>query len=108
MLWRGQDLIPNAVEALHAFRAAGKRLLFVTNNSSKSRQEYVEKFKALGIDVSAQEVRGSAERGAGTRWQQLGPQPHAFLLYLCRPPCKKHCAVNTVPRLSSLPACVCL
>jgi hypothetical protein len=57
VLWRGQDLIPNAVEALHAFRAAGKRLLFVTNNSSKSRQEYVAKFQSLGIEVSAQEVR---------------------------------------------------
>lgn len=68
VLWRGQDLIPNAVEALHAFRSAGKRLLFVTNNSSKSRQEYVAKFQALGINVSAQEVRGSAGR-AGSQGQ---------------------------------------
>lgn len=56
VLWRGQDIIPNAVEALHTFRAAGKRLLFVTNNSSKSRQEYVAKFKSLGIEVAAEEV----------------------------------------------------
>lgn len=44
------------MQALHAFRAAGKRLLFVTNNSSKSRQEYRQKFQSLGIDVAAQEV----------------------------------------------------
>lgn len=48
----------NMLQALHAFRAAGKRLLFVTNNSSKSRQEYVAKFKSLGINVTADEVSG--------------------------------------------------
>lgn len=44
------------LQALHTFRAAGKQLLFVTNNSSKSRQEYVEKFASLGFEVSVQEV----------------------------------------------------
>lgn len=38
-------------------RQAGKRLLFVTNNSSKSLAQYVAKFKALGIDVDSTEVR---------------------------------------------------
>lgn len=94
VLWRGQDLISNAVEALHAFRAAGKRLLFVTNNSSKSRQEYVAKFKALGIDVSAQEVRGSSRKGSSSAlsvqtW--LVPHPHAVLLAL-----QKHPTANAV------------
>jgi ribonucleotide monophosphatase NagD (HAD superfamily) len=67
VLWRGHDLIPSAVEALHAFRAAGKRLLFVTNNSSKSRQEYVAKFLSLGFEVAAEEVSQIGER-CGSTW----------------------------------------
>lgn len=43
-------------QALHLFREQGKRLLFVTNNSSKSRQQYVAKFASLGISVTADEV----------------------------------------------------
>lgn len=45
-------------QALHKLREQGKRLLFVTNNSSKSRSQYVAKFAGLGIEVEAQEVRG--------------------------------------------------
>lgn len=33
----------------------GKRLVFVTNNSTKSRKQYGKKFESLGLDVS--EVR---------------------------------------------------
>lgn len=32
-------------------RAKGKRLFFVTNNSSKSRAQYLDKFAALGIEA---------------------------------------------------------
>jgi hypothetical protein len=30
----------------------GKRLVFVTNNSTKSRKQYGKKFETLGLDVS--------------------------------------------------------
>lgn len=56
VLWRGSELVPHAAAALTAFRSAGKRLLFVTNNSSKSRQGYVSKFAQLGLDVAAEEI----------------------------------------------------
>lgn len=44
-------------QALSALRAQGKRILFVTNNSSKSRAQYVARFASLGIAASAEEVR---------------------------------------------------
>lgn len=31
----------------------GKRLVFVTNNSTKSRQGYTKKFQELGLNVTA-------------------------------------------------------
>ena len=44
------------LQALQALRRQGKRLLFVTNNSSKSRKQYVAKFRSLGLEVAAEEV----------------------------------------------------
>lgn len=40
VLWRGTQLLPGTVQALERFRQMGKRLLFLTNNSSKSRRAY--------------------------------------------------------------------
>jgi ribonucleotide monophosphatase NagD (HAD superfamily) len=45
-----------------ARRRAGKKLLFVTNNPSKSRAMYVEKFTKLGIQASKEEIIGCASR----------------------------------------------
>ena len=47
---------PVPLQALQHFRRAGKRLLFLTNNSSKSRVQYLAKFKALGIEATFEEV----------------------------------------------------
>ncbi|GIL85777.1 hypothetical protein Vretifemale_14214 [Volvox reticuliferus] len=60
VLWRGSEIIRNAPEALRVFRRDGKRLLFVTNNSSKSRVEYAAKFRSLGLEVSPDEIVSSS------------------------------------------------
>lgn len=56
VLWRGNQLIDKSVEALEVVRSMGKRVLFLTNNASKSRQQYKAKFDSLGIDVSPAEI----------------------------------------------------
>lgn len=43
VLWRGSEPLPGASEAVAALQRAGKRVLFVTNNASKSRRQYVSK-----------------------------------------------------------------
>lgn len=45
-----------AVQALQRLRQRGLRLLFLTNNSSKSRRQYLRKFAALGIQAAPEEV----------------------------------------------------
>ena len=61
VLWRGQQSIAGAFDALNALRAGGKRLVFVTNNSTKSREEYTTRFASLGLDgVATEDVFGSA------------------------------------------------
>jgi phosphoglycolate phosphatase len=34
----------------------GKKLVFVTNNSRKSRRQYAKKFRALGLEVTEEEI----------------------------------------------------
>ena len=46
----------------------GKSLVFVTNNSTKSRAGYTAKFKSLGLNVTA-------VRGSGTALRRLPPPP---------------------------------
>ncbi|KAL6207272.1 hypothetical protein ACLB2K_024516 [Fragaria x ananassa] len=40
--------------------AMGKKLVFVTNNSTKSRKQYANKFLSLGISVSEEEIFSSS------------------------------------------------
>ena len=61
VLWRGTTLMPGTAAALQAFRRRGKRLLFLTNNSSRSRAQYKRKFDSLGLHVQPEEI-------VPTRW----------------------------------------
>ncbi|KAK6351536.1 hypothetical protein TWF718_004694 [Orbilia javanica] len=60
VLWQGNVLLPKVVETLEMLRNKGKKLVFVTNNSSKSREAYSKKFAQFGIPVEVDEVFGSS------------------------------------------------
>jgi 4-nitrophenyl phosphatase/phosphoglycolate phosphatase len=67
------DGIPNVLEKL---RAAGKKMFFVTNNSTKSRAGYKKKFDSLGLNVPAQEIFSSSFAAAAyleqTQFKETG------------------------------------
>ena len=56
----GEAPIPGAVETLNALAAAGQRLYFLTNNSTRSRAHYVEKIGRLGHQTTAEQIMTSA------------------------------------------------
>lgn len=60
VLWRGETAIEGAPEAIARLRAAGKRLFFLTNNSSQPRRVYVEKLTRLGMPATEEEIVTSA------------------------------------------------
>ncbi|KAL4076844.1 HAD-like domain-containing protein [Scleroderma yunnanense] len=64
VLWHGDRPIEGAVEVLDMLRKRGKRLLFVTNNATKSRRSYKTKFDQLSIEAHVDEVYGSAYAAA--------------------------------------------
>ena len=43
VIWKGDSLIEGVPETLEMLRSKGKRLVFVTNNSTKSRKQYGKK-----------------------------------------------------------------
>lgn len=60
VIWRGDSVIDGVPETLDLLRAMGKRLIFVTNNSTKSRAGYLGKFTGLGLKVNAEEIYSSS------------------------------------------------
>ncbi|KAK9919206.1 hypothetical protein M0R45_027816 [Rubus argutus] len=60
VIWKGDKLIDGVPETLDMLRSKGKRLVFVTNNSTKSRKQYGKKFETLGLNVSEEEIFASS------------------------------------------------
>ncbi|OCK81107.1 4-nitrophenylphosphatase [Lepidopterella palustris CBS 459.81] len=56
VLWSGDHLFPKVAETIEMLRSKGKRLVFVTNNSTKSRADYKKKFDKMGIPCEVDEV----------------------------------------------------
>uniref|UniRef100_A0ACD5USR9 Uncharacterized protein n=1 Tax=Avena sativa TaxID=4498 RepID=A0ACD5USR9_AVESA len=60
VIWKGDKLIDGVPETLDLLRSKGKRLVFVTNNSTKSRKQYGKKFESLGLSVNEEEIFASS------------------------------------------------
>ncbi|KAF5195456.1 Phosphoglycolate phosphatase 1b protein [Thalictrum thalictroides] len=60
VIWKGDSLIDGVPQTLDMLRSKGKRLVFVTNNSTKSRKQYGKKFETLGLTVSEEEIFASS------------------------------------------------
>ena len=70
VLWTGDYVIEGIPEAITALQAAGKKVLFMTNNSSKHRSEYVTKRGRMGYH--------------GIKDSQIYTSAYATALYLAK------------------------
>lgn len=52
----GNQVIDGAREVLKRIRETGKELIIFTNNSSRTRKQYVEKLAKLGLDIKEEEI----------------------------------------------------
>ncbi|TDL27920.1 2-phosphoglycolate phosphatase [Rickenella mellea] len=64
VLWNGDNVVDGAVEALDLLRSRKKRIIFVTNNASKSRRTYKKTFDKLHVEAQVDEIFGSAYAAA--------------------------------------------
>jgi len=60
VLWVGAEAIPGSPDMVQRFRALGKRVFYVTNNSTKHRREYKTKVDKLGFGGDLEEIVGTA------------------------------------------------
>ncbi|XP_048323327.1 phosphoglycolate phosphatase 2 [Ziziphus jujuba] len=60
VIWKGDELIDGVAQTLDFLRSKGKKLVFVTNNSTKSRRQYAQKFRSVGISVTEDEMFSSS------------------------------------------------
>merc|ERR1719508_723390 len=60
VLWVGAEAIPGSPDMIRRFRDLGKRVFYVTNNSTKHRKEYKTKVDKLGFGGDLDEIVGTA------------------------------------------------
>mmetsp|Transcript_10417 Transcript_10417/g.36996 ORF Transcript_10417/g.36996 Transcript_10417/m.36996 type:complete len:340 (+) Transcript_10417:136-1155(+) len=64
VIWRGQKKIEGAREAIAGLEAEGKRVLYLTNNSAKSREQCASKLRNFGIEANPSQVVCSSSSAA--------------------------------------------
>jgi len=66
VLWLGDQLIPGALDLYKYLLSSNRRVFFVTNNSTKTTEEYLKKFAKLDFHptVKIQQVFGAAKMAA--------------------------------------------
>jgi len=55
-VYLGDEALPGAVEALAGIRAAGSRVVFLTNNPLRSAGAYAQRLRGLGVQADESEV----------------------------------------------------
>ena len=64
VVWLADRPIPGSAEAVNQARAAGVRIIFVTNNSSLRVGEYLQKLEGMGMATEPQDLVTSAQAAA--------------------------------------------
>lgn len=59
-IYLGDKLLPGAAETLAGLRAAGRRVIFLSNNPTKTRQQYITKLTGLGIPATLENMVNSS------------------------------------------------
>ena len=63
-LYLGNQLFDFTIELLNTIRSTGRRYLFMTNNSSKSVEDYIKKLEKLGISATRDDFITSSQATA--------------------------------------------
>jgi len=103
VLWTGDRVVSGAPEAVAKLKAMGKKVLYVTNNSNKSRKEYVHKFLGMGYHVVDDEIYGASYVTAEYLKTKYNYQGKVALFCHSRGRECQHC--NMAPHFTSQQSC---
>lgn len=82
-IYLGDVLLPGAAETVAALRAVGKRTIFLSNNPTKTRQQYAAKLTRMGMPTPVDDIINSSfvlvqwllRESPGARVFVVGEQP---------------------------------
>lgn len=63
-MWLAEDAIPGSAAAIARLRAEGRRVVFLTNNSSATVADYLIKLEGCGVPTTADDLITSAQAAA--------------------------------------------
>ena len=73
VVYRGKDAVPHAVQSLRSALSAGVRVVYATNNASRTPAEVASHLDQLGLSVTGADVVTSAQAGAHHVAERCGP-----------------------------------
>ncbi len=65
VLYRGDELLEGVLAFLNFVKGAGRHILYVTNNATRTPAMFVDKLQAMGIEASEDQILTSAEATGG-------------------------------------------
>lgn len=80
VLWLLNNVLPGATKVMNGFKADNKKVFFVTNNSTKSISQFLEKFKSLGFEASINEVVSTSYLAAKYVKANLDPSKKVYVI----------------------------
>jgi HAD superfamily hydrolase (TIGR01450 family) len=80
VVWIGREPVPGAVETLAALLAAGKRIVFVTNNPGRPPAAYAERLRSLGVEVGEEQIVTAGMVVSRLAAAAAGPGGSAFVI----------------------------
>jgi glycerol-1-phosphatase len=80
VVWIGREPVPGAVEALRELLAAGKRIVFVTNNPGRLPRDYAERLQGLGVEVGVKQIVTAGMVAARLAGEAAGEGGGAFVI----------------------------
>lgn len=81
VIWHGDEAIKGAVKTISRLKENGKKVFFVSNNSTKTRDEYFSKFGRLGFaNVQKSEVFATGYTSAKCLKQLLSKEGKVYVI----------------------------
>ncbi len=80
VVWTGREPVPGSPDALARMLAAGKELVFVTNNPTKRPAEYAERLGGMGVEVDPERIITAGITVARLAAEAAGPGGGALVL----------------------------
>jgi glycerol 3-phosphatase-2 len=80
VVWIGREPVPGSPETLAALLAAGKRIVFVTNNPAKFPAEYAERLRGMGVEVEESQIVTAGMVAATLARAAAGVDGSAFVI----------------------------